>query len=267
MNLMVNFTKDVLRQRKMLLNMSKNDFKSRFLGSALGVVWGFIAPLITIVIYWLVFEFGLKSGGRADQVPFVLWMVIGMVPWLFYSDAISGASNSLMEYNYIVKKIVFNLKFIPLIKIISSSFVHIIFLILSMILVFSYGYWPTVYWFQFLVIIPYCYITIMAISYFNAALVPFFRDFPQIISIVLQFAFWVTPIIWDMAIVPDNIKWLFQLNPLYYLVEGYRSIFVYQQNFLVDNPGFWIMFAAMSILLVVAMKIYNRLEGTYADML
>jgi ABC-type polysaccharide/polyol phosphate export permease len=267
LRILKGFVKDVFSQRKMLWNMSLNDFKSRFLGSALGVVWGFITPLITILIYWLVFEFGLRSGERADHVPFVLWMVTGMVPWLFFSDVISGASSSLMEYSYIVKKIVFNLKLIPLIKVISSSYVHILFIILNMILVFSYGYWPTEYWFQLIALIPYCYITVLAISYFNAALVPFFRDFPQIISILLQFLFWVTPIIWDMAIVPSKIKWLFQLNPLYYLIEGYRSVFVYQQNFLNNNPGFWIMFALMALLLVVSVKIYDHFEGSFADVL
>lgn len=267
MRILAGFARNVFHQRKMLWNMSVNDFKSRFLGSALGVIWGFITPLITILIYWFVFEFGLRSGQRADHVPFVLWMVTGMVPWLFFLDVVSSASSSLMEYSYIVKKIVFNLKLIPLIKVMSSSFVHLLFIILNMILVFSYGYWPTVYWFQLLVLVPYLYVTIMAISYINAALVPFFRDFPQIISIVLQFAFWVTPIIWDMTIVSAKIKWLFLLNPVYYLVEGYRSVFVYRQNFLSDNPGFWIMFAVMSLLLIVAIKVYDHFEGAYADVL
>lgn len=262
-----SFLTDIIHQRTMLLKMSVNDFKSRFLGSALGIVWGIATPIMTILIYWLVFEFGLRSGGRADQVPFVLWMVTGMVPWLFFSDSISSASSSLLEYSYIVKKIVFNLKFIPFIKIVSTSIVHFLFLLLNVILVLSYGYWPTIHWFQLLILVPYCYMTIMAISYFIAALVPFFRDFPQIISIILQFLFWATPIIWDMAIVPSKMKWLFLLNPLYYIVEGYRSVFVYHHNFLMNNPGFWIMFALMLVLFVAAMRIYNRLEGSFADVL
>ncbi|CAM4481303.1 ABC transporter permease [Paenibacillus phoenicis] len=265
--MLIKFIKDIYYQRRILWSMSKSDFKSKYLGSVLGVIWGFITPLITILIYWFVFEFGLKAGERPDKVPFVLWMVSGMVPWLFFSEVISGASNSLMEYSYIVKKIVFNLKLIPLIKIISSSIVHVLFVILNMILVFSYGYWPTAHWIQLLVIIPYCYITVMAISYFNAAVIPFFRDFPQIISIALQFLFWLTPIIWDMAIVPTKLKWIFLINPLYYIVEGYRSAFVYQQNFLNNNIMFWVMFVCMSLLLVLSIKIYDRFEGSYADVL
>lgn len=80
------------QNRKLLWNLSKNDFKTKFAGSYLGIIWAFIQPIVTVVVYWFVFEKGLKAGGintRAGiDVPFVLWLVAGLVPWFFFQDAL-----------------------------------------------------------------------------------------------------------------------------------------------------------------------------------
>ena len=80
--------KEVYQNRKLLWNLSKNDFKTKFAGSYLGIIWAFIQPIVTVVVYWFVFEKGLKAGGintRAGiDVPFVLWLVAGLVPWFFF---------------------------------------------------------------------------------------------------------------------------------------------------------------------------------------
>ena len=112
---------------KLVWNLAKNDFKSRFAGSYFGVIWAFVNPIVTILLYWFVFEKALNAGAQITKaginVPFVLWLIAGMIPWFYFSEAWSSGTNSLIEYSYLVKKVVFDIRCLPVIKIISSSFI------------------------------------------------------------------------------------------------------------------------------------------------
>ena len=127
----MNLLKDLISNRKLIWNLSKNDFKSRFSGSYFGIIWAFIQPVVTVLVYWFVFEKGLHAGRinlrSGIDVPFVLWLVAGLVPWFFFSEALCGGTNALIEYSYLVKKVVFKVSILPLIKVISALFVHLFF--------------------------------------------------------------------------------------------------------------------------------------------
>lgn len=95
---------ELYRNRRLVLSLAKNDFKTKYAGSYFGTVWAFIQPVVTICVYW--FVFGLALRGGADRgVPFVLWLVAGLVPWFFFQDGLIGGTNSLLEYNYLVKRL------------------------------------------------------------------------------------------------------------------------------------------------------------------
>ena len=94
--------KDIYEDRRLLLDLSTKDVQRRFSGTYFGLVWGFLQPLMTIIVYWAVFQFGFRSGD-VGEVPFILWFITGMICWLFISEAFSFASNSLLEYNYLIQ--------------------------------------------------------------------------------------------------------------------------------------------------------------------
>ena len=96
---------EMYENRNLVLRLSVNDFKTKYAGSYLGILWAFVQPVVTVLVYWFVFEKGLKAGSSGD-VPFVLWLIAGLVPWFFFSDSWNGATNSLVEYHYLVKKVV-----------------------------------------------------------------------------------------------------------------------------------------------------------------
>ena len=110
---------ELYQNRKLVLSLAKNDFKTKYAGSYLGIVWAFIQPIVTILVYWFVFSVGLKAGTVSDY-PFVLYLVSGIVPWFFFQDALNGGTNALIEYNYLVKKVVFKISILPIVKIISA---------------------------------------------------------------------------------------------------------------------------------------------------
>ena len=108
-------------------------FKTKYAGSYLGIIWAFVQPVVTILLYWFVFQVGFRSRPLGDY-PFVLWLTAGLVPWFFFSDAWNGATNSMLEYSFLVKKVVFDIGILPVIKIFSAFFVNIFFLCLISLL-------------------------------------------------------------------------------------------------------------------------------------
>ena len=136
--ILMGIIREIFANKKLILNLAKNDFKTKYAGSYLGIVWGFIQPIVTVLVYWFVFEKGLKAGGVMNkegiQVEFVLWLIAGLVPWFLFSDALNSGTNSLLEYNYLVKKVVFNISILPVVKITSAFFVNAFFIIFTIVL-------------------------------------------------------------------------------------------------------------------------------------
>ena len=133
--------------RKLTVTLAVNDFKTKYSGSYLGIFWAFVQPVVTVTVYWFVFQLGFRSDPVKD-FPFVLWLIAGIVPWFYFSDALNGGTNSLLEYNYLVKKVVFNIDILPIVKVCSALFVHGFFVCFMFILYLAYGYGIDLYCIQ-----------------------------------------------------------------------------------------------------------------------
>lgn len=256
----------IYHDRRLLLNLSLQDFKRRFAGSYFGMLWGFVNPILTMTVYWLVFQFGFRTGD-VGEVPFVLWFMCGIVPWLFFSEGLSSASNSFLEYSYLVKKVLFNVNILPLVKILSCMLTHFFFIGLVGLVCCFLGYYPSIYWLQ----IPYyllCAVSLLfAIALIFASVIVFFRDLNQIIGIILLIGMWGTPIAWNLSVFPESAHIFFKMNPIYYIVEGYRDCFV-QNIWFWQKPGlsayFWLL---VGFLLLLGAFFYDRLKQSFADFL
>lgn len=264
----VEFPTEIWRSRGILWQLSKNDFKTRFAGSYLGIVWAFVQPIVTVVVYWFVFEKGLRSGA-VSNVPFVLFLISGLVPWFFFSDALNGGTNALLEYQYLVKKVVFQINILPLVKVISNFFVHAVFVAFAVVLFISYGYYPNLYTLQIFYYSFCAFVLVLGLCYATSALVGFFRDLTQIIGIVLQIGMWMTPIMWSMETmdIPEGLKIIFKANPMYYIVSGYRDALINKVWFW-ENAGLTIYFWIITVIILGGgMVIFKRLKPHFADVL
>lgn len=257
---------ELYRNKKMLYFLSVNDFKTKYAGSYLGVIWAFVQPVVTVLIYWFVFEVGFRSGS-VHSVPFILWLVAGIVPWFFFAEAWGSATNCLMEYSYLVKKIVFQIRLLPLVKITSSFFVHLFFVILTFIIFLLYGVNPSMYATQ---VVYYSLCTIcfvFSLSLISSSLIVFFKDLGQIISLILQFGMWLTPILWSSTMLPASYRWILKVNPVYYIVEGYRDALINKVWFWErynQSIYFWLL---TSILFLIGITIMKRMKPHFADVL
>ena len=259
---------ELYQNRKLVLSLAKNDFKTKYAGSYLGIVWAFIQPIVTILVYWFVFSVGLKAGTVSDY-PFELYLVSGIVPWFFFQDALNGGTNALIEYNYLVKKVVFKISILPIVKIISALFVHVFFVVFALVLCACYGYTPSLYTLQIIYYSICTFLLVLGLVYATSAIVIFFRDLTQIISIFLQVGVWLTPIMWDINMLSSH-PWLiklFKLNPMYYVVTGYRDSMLGHVG--IWNHASWtIYFWVVTILLFgLGSVIFKRLKPHFADVL
>ena len=134
MDYLVSLCKEIVHKRKLILDLAKADFKKRFVGSYFGIVWMFLQPLATVIVYFCVFQLGFKSVPPVDY-PYVLWLIPGIMPWFYFSEVLNSGTNCLQEYSYLVKKVVFRVEILPVIKMLSCMMVHGIFAII-MIVVF-----------------------------------------------------------------------------------------------------------------------------------
>ncbi len=262
---------ELYNSRKLIWRLSVNDFKKRYAGSYMGVVWALVQPVVTVLMYYFVFECIFKTRSQmvagGVEVPYVLFLTTGLVPWFFFNEALMNGTTSLLEYNYLVKKVLFKISILPLIKVIAAIFIHIFFAGVMLIVAMMYGYHPTVYTIQ-LLYYAFCeFILVLSICYTTCSVVVFFRDLTQILAIVLQVGQWATPILWDINMLPDKFKWIIKLNPMTYIVEGYRNSIYGDEWFFehfYSSTYFWIVVA---ILFCAGSLIFKRTKTHFADVL
>ena len=132
----MNVFKEIYQNRKLIWKLSKNDFSNKFAGAYFGIIWAIIQTMVTVAVYFVVFQLGRRVQPAATGYPYICWLVSGIIPWFFFSDALPSASNSLLEYSYLVKKVVFKISVLPIVKVISSLFVHLFFIVFA-ILIFA----------------------------------------------------------------------------------------------------------------------------------
>lgn len=211
-----------------IMKLSIADLKKTYHGSALGWAWAIIKPVVTIFVYWFAISIGLRSGKPVGDYPYILWLVSGMIPWFFMSDAITGGTNCIRRYSYLVTKMKYPIMTIPTFTNIASVIVHLILVVVEILLFWSMGYPPTVYLLQ----LPFY--TFLMFMFFNAwalfagMVSAIGKDFANLVKSLNTAVFWLSGIIWNIDNVADNkiLRAFLMLNPVTFICNGYRNSFI-----------------------------------------
>lgn len=221
----MEFIKTIIKNKKLIWQLGKNDFKNRFASTSLGTIWGFLQPFIFMATYVIVFQYILKVPAAGND-PYVVWFLPGMSMWLCINDTIISASASIRTYSYLVKKVVFPVDVIPVISIVASSFVAIFLFLVAITVCCIFGYIPNFLSAIYVIISAYVFIT--AFTRFTSALTTLVPDFAQLLNILMQIFFWFTPVVWNLSMLAGNkiLSTLMRCLPFTYLVTGFRDSFI-----------------------------------------
>ncbi len=256
----------ILGHLRIAYTFGVRDFRQRYQESYLGIVWVVIQPLTLLIVIATVVHFGLRGGGNTET-PYLVFLATGYIPWLFFSSSCSQTTNAYKKYSYVVK----NINIPPILLLfavfLSNIFVHAILAVILLVLLFYYGYLPGLTYFQI-----FYYFTAASIFGFSIALVTsslfvFLRDIEKIVGIVLQFGFWLSPILWDKSKIPPNLRWTVDFNPINYIISGYRDTILYQAHFYesgIQAVYFWCL---TFFILIVGGLLYKRLNPHFIELL
>ncbi len=262
----LTFLLDIIRGRYVLWELSKNDFKSRYLTSFLGILWAFAQPLIIILVFWFVFQVGFRST-PVNDVPFIVWFTPAYLIWSYFTEGLNASTNSLNEYRYLVKKVNFRVSMIPLVKVLSSSFVHIPFIGLIFFMIGYYDIGFSIYNIQVIYYFACTVVLLVGLGWLFSSIAVFTGDVPNIVNLFIQIGFWMTPIVWSPDGMSSTVQNVLKLNPMFYICRGYRDSFIdyiwfWQRGY--TNVFFWGV--TISVFFFGAL-VFKRLRPHFADVL
>lgn len=261
-----NFIREIWDSRDILKTLILNDLKSRYAGSFLGMIWAFVQPVLTIAVFWYVFELGFKNP-PVENIQYILWFIPAYIPWMYFSDVAVNAVACIREYSYLVKKMKFKVSILPIIKVCSSFLIHFCFIVFMIVVFLCYHRKPM---FMQLQVLYYCFalcIFLIGLAWLISAISVFIKDFAQIINVVLQLGFFMIPIFWNPSAMGETVLMVLKFNPLYYIVQGYRESMIDGISFLA-HPELTIYFWLVTLIVfVIGAKLFDKVHVHFADLL
>lgn len=263
----MEFIKTLIKNKKLIWQLGKNDFRNRFASTSLGSIWGFLQPFVFMFTYVVVFQYILKVPSAGND-PYAVWFLPGMAMWQSINDIVINATSSIRSYSYLVKKVVFPIDIIPIISMTASSFVSLFLFLVAIVIGILYHYIPN--FLQIIYIIIATFAFLIAFTRFTSALATLVPDFAQLLSILMQLFMWFTPIVWNLSMIDGNrfLAILFRCMPFTYLVSGFRDAFI-EGNIITQSSGIYtIVFWVITIAIFLwGNYIFQKNKKDFADVL
>lgn len=254
--------------RKQILVLAKSDIVRTYRGSALGWAWAVIKPCVTIFVYWFAFSIGLRRSSDVSGYPFFLWLIAGIIPWFYISEMLTQGSNALNRYNYLVTKIRYPVSTISTFMSMSKFFIHVFLLSAVMLIFMGFGHFPDIYFLQLPLYMFLLFVFFTAWSMFASPLSAVSKDFSNVVNSFVMAIFWLSGIMWDAHRV--DILWLRRLlmfNPVTFLANGYRNVFVYKKWFFEDGFALLAFCTTLTLMILAAVYTQTKLRKEIADYL
>lgn len=247
---------------RLALFQIKSDNKNNLLG----VLWEFLNPFIQILMYWFVFGLGIRGNADVDGVPFVYWMLAGIVMWFFVNAALFEGTRAIYSKYHLVAKMNFPMTVLPGYVIMSKFYIHLLMLAIILVAFWLGGYTPTIYYIQLIYFMLLTYVFSYAVALLASTLAVIIRDVNMLMQASLRMLFFISPILWLPDLLPVSIQKVIQLNPFYYLANGYRSSVLYNEWYIVTNWQLTIYNLALTfILLLIGSSIHFKMRDRFAD--
>lgn len=261
-----NIYAQMWNRKQMIHVLAKQEIKKEFAGTVLGILWAFINPAIRILVYWFVFSIGARANHNIGDVPFVIWLSVGMISWFFINDAMKNSFKVYRSKRGIIKNTPFPISILPAVQVLFSFYQHILILFVALTLLVMTEVEFSIYWLQIIYYDISAVILLVAFGSFLAPLVAISKDFGRFLDTILIFLFWMTPILWNTENLGEY-AWIAKINPFHYIVDGYRGTLLYDQAFWdkpIETLYFWLV---VGVVLYLGNYIYSRMKPLFLDVL
>lgn len=248
--------------RELLWILAARDVKVRYKQTVLGAAWAILQPLLTMIVFSLVF--GRLAGIPSDGVPYPLFSFCALLPWQLFATSLTQSGNSLVGNQNLITKVYFPRLLIPLSAMISPLVDFAIAFVVLVGLMFWYGHLPAAAALALPLYLVLALLTALAAGLWLSALNVEYRDIRYIIPFLIQFWMFVTPIAYPSSLVPDRWRWVIALNPMTGVVDGFRWC-------LLGTPApsgslLAVSVAAVVVLLLGGLSYFGSMERTFADL-
>lgn len=244
----MNFINQVVKEQfnniNLIFRIAKYDMKSKYEPHYLGRFWQFLSPLLQILIYWFVFGIGIRGGSPIDGYAFFPWLIVGLVPWFYISTTINQGSNSIFSKLNLVTKMQFPISVLPSITVISNAFSFFIMLVFVGGILAIYQINPGIYLLQLPYFLFAVLVFLFAATLLFSTLSTIIRDFHLLLQSVMRMFLYLTPILWNVDQLPEIFVQVLKLNPLFYLIDGFRNTLLgngWFFNDIVYSIYFWVI--------------------------
>jgi lipopolysaccharide transport system permease protein len=254
---------ELIRQRAVIMSVAKRDFQRQYIVNRLGMFWAIADPISFVVIMYLVFSSAF-GGSQGERSPFIVYILCGKIAFDQFSN-LPQLTNVIMDHNYLVKKMNFSMEVLPAGRLVSNLMLHGLILTISIIVILLNNIHPTLYWFQVTYYAAALSALIFGISLLTSSVAPFFPDLTQIVGILTRILFFLTPVFWRMEYMPETTARLLKLNPMLYIVNGYRDSLIYGRGFW-NHPYqtlyFW---SVTAVVLWLGITVQRKLRPYFAE--
>ena len=268
MKILFNILKEHLQYRKQIMKLARADLIKTYRGAALGWTWAIIKPTVTIFVYWFAFQIGLRAGKDVNGYPFFLWLVASVIPWFYMSEMITGGTECIRKYSYLVTKMKFPVSTIPTFVNISKFMIHILLVYITIILFRIFGFVPDLYLLQlpFYMLLTFLFFNIW--SLLSAPLAVVSKDYSNLVKAFITAVFWLSGILWNPETVKSTtLRRILKFNPITYLVSGFRNCFI-DKIWFWEQPKRLLYFVIITcIMLFFAVRVYKKVRKDIPDIL
>lgn len=260
-----HYWQDLWRYRELIYFLAWRDVKVRYKQTVIGIIWVVLRPLLTMAVLTLVFH-RIAGLGQGSDIPYALMVFAGLLPWQFFASAFTESSGSLVGNAQMISKVYFPRLIVPVSSVLAGLVDFLVMLVLLLPLMVWYGHWPG--W--QLVLLPAFLILGLLITLGSgiglAALNVRYRDVRFVIPFAVQFGLYLSPVGFSAMEVPDAWRWLFDLNPLVGVIEGFRWCLLGADypppgTALISSLGVGV------VILLYSVRYFRRVERTFADVI
>lgn len=256
-----NYWRDIWRYRELFYILSWRDIKVRYKQTVIGAAWSIVRPVLTTIIFTIVFSRVAKIGYEG-AAPYALMVYAGMLPWQFFSNALTEASNSLIGNTNLISKVYFPRLIVPASSVITSLVDFAISFGILLVMLVIYRFLPPWQILMLPFFIVLSFLAAFGTGLYITALNVKYRDFRYIIPFIVQFGLYITPVGFASSNIPDKWRLLYSLNPMVGIIDGFRWCILGDEMYW---PGFFVSAAVILFFLWLGIWYFRRTEKSFAD--